>query len=277
MPRRPLPISIKRVRRELRAHKGATQPAARALGISVKTLLAALRRKGLADLPTRLREERRAVLRRETAEALVASGGIMLHAARALGIRESSLISRLGRLGLEEFAAQLRPRPLSAAEERRQIVDAIWRNNGQIGRISAELGISKGTLRARMRKHGLMVEAEARRIEANLQGPRRYLGNKWNSEARRAALIAILKSTGWNVMRASRVAGISVGTMYNRMRDLRIDRRSEIAEEWFHRLVDALRIGNGVLARAGRWLGVGERTVRHWCRELDLEPRDFRR
>jgi hypothetical protein len=71
-----------------------------------------------------------------------------------------------------------------------------------------------------------------------------------------------LRSAGWNVRRASRVADVSIGTMYNRMRDLRIDWRSEAADHRFHRLVDALRVGNGVLARAGRHLGVGERTLR---------------
>jgi transcriptional regulator with GAF, ATPase, and Fis domain len=75
---------------------------------------------------------------------------------------------------------------------------------------------------------------------------------------------------------AHRVAKVPLGTFYNMIHALDIDLQGETARHRLQRLIDALRVGQGVLARAARHLGLDPRTVRDWCTEFDLEPRDYR-
>lgn len=211
-------------------------------------------------------------------DLLVQHNGKMSAVARALGIRDSSLAPQIERYGLRDLVLHLRPRPPSASEEKAQLLDAIRRHDGQVWRVREELGVSKGTLLARMRKYDLFAEADALRIEAHLIGPRTRLPKGRNRSERRAKLIALLETCNWKVVRAHRLAGVSAGTFYTMMHDLQIERPvAELRRQRLHQLVDALRAARGVMAGAARIIGCRDyRTVSRWCEEFEIEPRDFR-
>jgi transcriptional regulator with GAF, ATPase, and Fis domain len=208
--------------------------------------------------------------------ALAGARGNVNAAARALGIPSSTLWSRIARLRLRKVVTRSRPVKPTATNERARIHAALARHRGQVYRAALELGVSKGTLRDRMRRYGLFEDADALRVEANRIGPRKHLPHGRDPARRRTRLVALLETCNWKVRDAHRIAKVSAGTFYNMIHELGIDLRAETARQRLRRLIDALRVGHGVLARAARHLSLDPRTVRDWCRELDVDPRDYR-
>lgn len=266
-----------RVEQALRRSGGNIAGAARDLGIRYEAFRAQIATSGLDELLHRLRAERLAEASTRICAVLTEYGGKMSAAAHALGIRPSSLASRIDLLGLRSVVATLRPRKPSPAEERSRILDSIRRHRGQIWRVRDELGVSKGTLLTRMRQYDLLTEADALRVEANLIGPRTRLPQGRNPEQRRARIVGLLAVGEWRVSKAARLAGVSIGTFYNMMKNLDIDYRKGERQHRLHRLIDALRLGRGVLERAAVHLGVQARTVSRWCVDYEIDPRDYRR
>jgi transcriptional regulator of acetoin/glycerol metabolism len=271
-------ISPARIRSELLQHDGLIAPVARALRIDYKVLRLEMKRLGLFGLVDELRSERHERERKRLTSLLAQHQGNLSAVARACRVSASTLQARVEQFGLREFARWLRPSRPPPSDERQRILDAIRRHRGHVGRVQEELGISKGTLRARMRRYDLFGEADALRIEANLSGPRTRLPRGRNRAERRAKLVAMLYASDWRVVRASRLAGVSMGTFYTMMRDLGIERpEAALRRQRLHRLVDALRLSRGKLAGAARTLGVTDyRTVARWCSEFEIDPRDFR-
>jgi hypothetical protein len=61
------------------------------------------------------------------------------------------------------------------------------------------------------------------------------------------------------------------------MRELGVERpRALSSQQRLHRLIDALRLFRGNVARVGRSLKVPDAVVRAWCAEFDLDTRDYR-
>ena len=266
------------VRRALRRHDGNIARAAEEVGLPYDRLRKMLKQLTLGELVKRLRAERRRRDYEKLIALLIEHRGNVAAVARALGIRQSSLTPRVTSYGLDELVRDLRPRRPTPAEEKARLLDAIRRHHGQMWRVGEELGVSKGTLLARVRKHDLFAEADALRVEANLTGPRTRLPKGRNRKERRAKLIALLDSCNWKVSRAHRLAGVSVATFYTMLRNLGIDRPTEaLRQPRLHQLIDALRVSGGVLARAARVMGFRDyRTVSRWCEELEIDPRDYR-
>lgn len=264
------------LRRALRRHDGNVSRAARQLGLQHWAFLKKLRHHHLVDLVQALRLQREERERQRVVDLLVQHQGNVAAVARTLGIRYSSLTPRIIRYGLREFVLALRPQKPTPAEDKARILASIRRHHGQVWRVREELGVSKGTLLSRMRAYDLFAEADALRIEANLTGPRTRLPEGRNRSQRRATLIALLESCNWTVRRAAKIQRVSLGTFYTMMHDLEIDWRKGARQDRLHRLIDALRLGGGVLARTARVLGVEYRTVLHWCEEFDIQPRDYR-
>ncbi len=270
---RPTPAEV---RRSLTRTQGNIQAAARVSGVNVDTFYASLREHGLANLPPSLRAMNELARKEATSRALVRNRGSLVGAARDLGINSSSVFSRVHDLDLVKLVERLRPQPVPAEEERRRILELIREHHGEVQVIAAALGVSRNTLRARMRRHDLERDAEAERINANLIGHRTLLGAKWNAAERRAKLVAILESVNWSVPRACVVAGISIGTMYTRFRELDIDPRAEPDREKLRKLTEALRLGRGIISQAAARLGLDARTVTRWMRDFDVDADDFR-
>ena len=248
-----------------------------ALGLKPDDVHGFIRKARLRDFVRGLRVTRSRERHTRLIELLIEHAGNISAVARALGRRQSTVYDRIEKEKLLSFARSLKPRPPPEAEEKRSIQDALRRHRGQTKGVCKELGISKGTLRARMRKHGLFAEADALRLDANLTGPRKHISRDWNREERRARLVTLLESCNWNVDRARRIEGVAGATFYARMRDLGIRRPSRITpRDRLHQLIDALRATNGVVSSAARSMGVSDTTFYKWCRELELEPREYR-
>jgi transcriptional regulator of acetoin/glycerol metabolism len=202
--------------------------------------------------------------------------GNIASAARELGVTPATLDTKIRRLGLWTSVLALRPPRLTPKEERALLLEVVRRHQGQIWKARQELGMPKSTFLLRLRKYDLYAEADALRVEAHLTGPRTRLPLGRDPGQRRAWLVALLDSCGWNVARAAGRAGVSDGTMYNMLHRHQIDWVACRQQRLLHRLVDALRMGRGVIAATARHMGVQERTVRRWCTELDVDPRDYR-
>jgi transcriptional regulator of acetoin/glycerol metabolism len=214
--------------------------------------------------------------RESTVHLLVKHKGQLKPAASALGIAEATLWHRIERHGLRDFVQSLRPRTPSPEQERALILDALRRHNGQMRKVYEELGMSRNTLLARIQKYDLFAQAEGLREEANLIGPRTHLPAGRDQTERRAKLVALLESCDWNVTRAMQLAGVSNGTFYTLMRKLGVERPKEAPQDRMHRLVDGLRLSHGNMEKTARHMGLSASTVLKWCREFDIDPRDYR-
>jgi transposase len=157
--------------------------------------------------------------------------------ALALGITSSSLDARIKRDGVQALVKSLRPRKPSPTEERALVQDALQRHQGQMHKVHEELGISKGTLLDRVRKYKLHAEADALRLEANLIGPRTRLPKSYDLKRRRAKLSGLLESSNWRVSKVAVKLGVSVGTVYNMMKQLGIEPRAQKTQQRMHRLI----------------------------------------
>jgi transcriptional regulator with GAF, ATPase, and Fis domain len=60
------------------------------------------------------------------------------------------------------------------------------------------------------------------------------------------------------------------------MKQLGIEPRAQKTQQRMHRLIDALRLSNGVIQATARVLGVPPKTVSLWCKEFEIEPRGYR-
>ena len=269
--------TVAQLRRAVAKHAGNVHRAARSLRTSDAHLLRLLRRRDLVGFLHDVRSRHRDSTMKATRAALVKHAGNATRAAESLGIRPSTMGRRILVFGLQKLVETLRPRRLGATEERTRLLELIQRHHGRISSLSATLGFSRNTVLARLRKYDLIEETDAARVAAGIPGPRTRLPQGRDREERRAKLIAMLVSCNWKVERASRLAGVSVMTMYARMRDLRIDRVEGLQQHRFHQVVDALRASNGIVARAARQLDVTEKTFSRWAKEFELDPRSFRR
>jgi transcriptional regulator of acetoin/glycerol metabolism len=267
-------IPARSLRRTLRRHEGNVSAVARDIGVSEINVRRALIAHRLVEFVDVLRERREARERQTMLDELTRYHGNVARAARALGIRLSSFHRKLKRYRIDVRA--FRPAKQSLLEQSKRLLRALRRHHGQMKEVQAELGVSKGTLQAWVRKHDLFVEAESLRRRANLRGTRKHLPKAHEREERRMKLLDLLEASGWRVYGAADKAGVSVGTLYSRMRELGIDTRKQEEQHRMHRLIDALRLGKGVLERAAQVLGVTPRTVSAWCTEFDLNPRNYR-
>jgi transcriptional regulator of acetoin/glycerol metabolism len=276
-PARPEGPPIGQLRTAIRSYSGNLSAAARSLGISYGVIHAEVERRGLQDAvedARRLHEKR---VRRETRRALTKHQGHLSASARALGITPTSLAARIKALNLTSEAKQLLPRKPTPAEESALLLGLLHRHNGQLSNVQAELRVAKGTLRAWMMKHDLVAEADALRADANLIGPRTRLPFGRVKE-RRAKLLGLIESCGWNLSRATAQAGVSPATFYKNMRDLGIKRPARL-DPWqrFHRLVDALRRFRGHMHKVALSMGVPVAAVLRWCDEYDVDPYEYRK
>jgi DNA-binding NtrC family response regulator len=270
------------IRRALRRSDGNLTATAKALGLNYYTLRARLKSLGMRDELRKLRDGTRARRHerelREMMRLLTKHHGNVSHVARVLGIRQSSMAARIEKFDLRDVVESLRPRKPTPDEERTLILAAIRKHRGQMWRVRAELRMPKSTLLLRMRKYDLFAEADALRVEANLIGPRTRLPQGRNRKERRAKLLAIIESCGWNLSQAWRKVGVSQGTFYTMLHDLGIERPARLKPEHrLHRLVDALRMSRGVIGRAALWMKVPSAIVLRWCREFEIDPKDYRR
>lgn len=266
------------LRRALHASGGRLAAAARALGCSVSTVETQIARHRLARHVAALQARVAHEEATRRLDALTRHRGNVAAAARALAIRVSSLQRWIERRALGDTVAALRPRRPTPAEERALLASLVDKHHGQQWKIRRELAIAKGTLRARLARHGLARQAAERRIEAHKTGPRKQVrSDRYKRTERRERLIALLDAVGWNVRSAIRRSGVSHGTFYALLRTLGIERpRTLSPAQRLHRLVDALRLFRGDLTRVGRSLKLPDATVRAWCSELDVDPRDYR-
>jgi len=223
-----------------------------------------------------IRRTREVQRRNETISVLEKHRGNIEAAARDVDIATSSFSDRVARLGLTEIVRHLRPKPPTRAKEKRVLLDALERHHGQLYRIERELKIAKGTLRARLIKHDLVAKADALRAEYNRIGPRSKLPTGTDFDRRRTKLLRLIESCGWNLSNATHLAGVSPATFYKNMRILKIDRQRDQNGYRLRQIVDALRQSRGILVRAAASIGCTEKTLRRWCVEFDVSPRDYR-
>jgi hypothetical protein len=208
---------------------------------------------------------------------LVKHQGSIAETARALDLATSTVSAAIEDWGWRTRVAGLRPAKLSDPEEKAAILALLRKHRGQTHRVFPAFGVSKNTLHSKMVKHGLVEEADALRADANLSGPRTSLPHGRVAE-RRKKLLKVIESCGWNLSRATQATGVAPATFYKNMRELKIVRPRRLNKQHrLHRLVDALRLFRGDIARVGRSLGVPNATVLVWCDEFDIEPRSFRR
>jgi transcriptional regulator of acetoin/glycerol metabolism len=285
VPPRATPLGRKeflQITRALRRHGGKIPPTERELGIREGGLYWKLRKPEHWEHVRAIRREYNNVKRRRTIQMLIAHKGSIAASARALGIKPTSLNGRIKRYDLRPLVEKLRPRKLSAGKERRLLLDSLQRNHGQMWKVQRELGISKSTLFSRIQKYDLFSEAETLRLEASKKGPRRYLPKGYLHNERREKLRTILESCSWVVKSAAVREGVSLARAYNMMHELglmaelRTQQKSK-AQQRMHRLIDALRLSDGVLTDAARTLGVSVVTVSRWCVEFEIDRRECRK
>jgi transcriptional regulator of acetoin/glycerol metabolism len=265
---------IRRISNTLGQCAGDVTAAARQLGMNLRTLQRRLKEYGLRDELQACRDASVHAERQRTINALLKHNGRISLAAEELRIAASTLQARIKRYEIGDIS-RLRPRKPTPTEERAMLTDSIRRNQGQMWRVGQELGMSHSTLKARVRKYGLFTEAQALRLEANLIGSRKNL-SKMHFEKKKKELTVLLQSNGWNVRRTATAARVSVGTVYNMIRSLGIERSELESEDRLRRLIDGLRLGNGVLERAAKVMGVAPNTVSQWCIEFEISARDYR-
>ena len=261
----------------LRATDGDAAAAARRLGLTHQQLLYRIHaRPELKSCCAELEQTREARLRRDTLRLIKKHHGNLVAASREAGVTHATFFARVKTRGLLPRAHALRPQPPDRSEEKRQLLDAIRRHHGQIYRIGPDLNISKNTVRARMVKHGLVAEADALRAEYNLSGTRNALPIGRDFERRRAEMLRLIESCGGKLSDANKILGISSATFYKNLRILQIDPRRARNEHRLHQIIDALRKSRGVLCQAALTMGCTEGTLRRWCVEFDVEPKDYR-
>ena len=277
MPRPPAFVDCAPIIAALREADGYLWPAALRLGMSKDVLRYRIKTHSeLRACVAELRREREARTRRETARLVTKNRGNLCAGARDAGMPTSSFHTRVESLGLMPRAVALRPPPPDEADEKRRVLEAIRKHRGQVYLIAEELGMARGTLRARLRKYDLVGEADALRAEHNLYGPRRQLPDGTDFQRRRTELVHLIEVCKWNLSEAIRVLGVSSATFYKNLKLLKIDVHAERRPERVHQTIEALRKHKGVLMRAAASLGLDERTLRRWCVELDIDPHDYR-
>ena len=262
----------------LDADCGEVSSAAARLGWSYARLRYQLRKDPhLNARVVRMRRGRLDQRRLETLHLLERHQGNIEAAARSAGLSKSTFFSRVKRGGLYKSVLTLRPKPPTRTDEKRALQDALRRHCGHRSRMRHELLIGEGRLRARLIKHNLLREADALSAEYTVMGPRTKLPRGQEFQRRRAKLLRLIESCGWDLRKATQSAKLAPATFFENMRILEIDRRRDTSEfRSRETIIDALRNSRGIVARAAASIGCPGEMLRDWCAELDIHPSDFR-
>ncbi len=265
-----LPGEHQQVAAALRANQGNVYRTAKALGFSESWFGRLLDRLELRPLADRLRARHGGKGPRRS----LPDGGIDRHAivraleqarwdtraaAERLGMRRGTLVVHIRKLRLRRPGyAHLPPAERQAALET-ALRAVAWR----IDRAAERLGVHRSTCERDIRRFRLRRPPEHAPF----------------SDTPKRMIVEALKDFGWNTNDTATHFGVSPTHLLLCVRQKGIQRppkKPNLDPEQYRRLVDALRMGNGVVQRAARTLGVSCPTIDNWCAKFDVNPRDYR-